>query len=73
MIELTSIIKNISQSYKKTKFISILGLFQKSAGDIPNPPNINFPSPQFFLSDCVHPNDIGYRLIMKHVLPLLFP
>eukprot|EP01080_Neovahlkampfia_damariscottae_P002667 gene2667-3863_t len=41
------------------------GVMQK-AGGIVNPPNVNFGSPDKYYSDCIHPNDSGFRIVMEN-------
>jgi hypothetical protein len=35
------------------------------AGGIKNPPNTDFGSPSKYFSDCIHPNDEGFKVIMN--------
>jgi hypothetical protein len=37
----------------------------QKAGGVKNPPNIEFDSPDQYFSDCVHPNDDGFEVLMK--------
>jgi hypothetical protein len=50
-------------------FVFILSFKKKGemqkAGGVKNPPNLEFDSPDQYFSDCVHPNEDGFEVLMK--------
>jgi hypothetical protein len=56
-------IKNTTSNYSNVRFVEKMwGSLQRDGG-IPNPPNLNFPSPKKYFSDCIHPNSLGWNVL----------
>ncbi len=53
----------IAEDYPNFSYVdSVWGTLQR-AGGISDAPNILYPSPSAYMSDCIHPNSTGYELI----------
>ncbi|MCB9766005.1 MAG: hypothetical protein H6739_39890 [Alphaproteobacteria bacterium] len=58
-------IEDVAADYPRLTYVdSVLGTLQE-AGGVAGAPNVLFPSPSRYMSDCIHPNHDGYLLIMQ--------
>jgi len=48
------------------RYVPVIGTLQHLA-NVPNPPNVIYPSPPQHLRDCIHPSEDGFERLMKIV------
>jgi lysophospholipase L1-like esterase len=58
------VLNTIKLTQTNFQIVDIAGTLQK-AGNVPNAPNLNLPSPVQFMRDAIHPNTEGFTFIMN--------